>query len=140
MNKNTFSPKRFCKVLRNLDMLYNALYLIFLPIFKLPARAVNLSNTYLLVFTKMHINFTSIYYTKAEAVAAHVEQYFKELLLYLWKKVLCFSPHHSVCLSVCVCVCVCVSVCHHVCGEMAGLSNMVSAYVNTIYKNLKMQH
>ena len=31
--------------------------------------------------------------------------------LYLWKKVLCFSPHHSVCLSVCVRVCVCVCVC-----------------------------
>ena len=43
-------------------------------------------------------------------------------------------------LSVCVCVCVCVSVCHHVCGEMAGLSNMVSSEVNTIHKNLKMQH
>ena len=35
---------------------------------------------------------------------------------------------------------VCVSVCHHVCGEMAGLSNMASSEVNTIYKNLKMQH
>ena len=44
------------------------------------------------------------------------------------KKVLCFSPHHSVCL----CVCVCLSVCHHVCGEMAGLSNMASSEVNTI--------
>ena len=62
--------------------------------------------------------------------------------LYLWKKVLCFSPNHSVCLSVCVSVClsVCVFVCHHVCGDMAGLSNMVSSEVNTIYKNLKMQH
>ena len=45
-----------------------------------------------------------------------------------------------VCVCVCLCVCVCVSVCHHVCGEMAGLSNMVSSEVNTIYKNLKMQH
>ena len=62
--------------------------------------------------------------------------------LYLWKKVLCFSPHHSVCLCVCLCVCVsvCLSVCHHVRGEMAGLSNMVSSEVNTIYKNLKMQY
>ena len=29
-------------------------------------------------------------------------------LLYLWKKVLCFLPRHSVCLCVCVCVCLCV--------------------------------
>ena len=34
----------------------------------------------------------------------------------------------------------CLSVCHHVCGEMVGHSNMVSSEVNTIYKNLKMQH
>ena len=54
--KTHFSPKRLDKFLRNLDMLYNALYLIFLPIFKLPARAVNLSNTYLLVFTKIFIS------------------------------------------------------------------------------------
>ena len=45
-----------------------------------------------------------------------------------------------VCVCVCVCLCVCLSVCHHVCSEMAGLSNMVSSEVNTIYKNLKMQH
>ena len=50
------------------------------------------------------------------------------------KKGIMFFTHHSVCL------CVCLSVCHHVCGEMAGLSNMVSSEVNTIYKNLKMQH
>ena len=47
-----------------------------------------------------------------------------------------FLANHTVCL----CVCVCVSVCHHVCSEMAELSNMVSSEVNTIYKNLKMQH
>ena len=29
------------------------------------------------------------------------------------------------------------SVCHHVCGEMAGLSNMVSSEVNTIYQELE---
>ena len=66
----------------------------------------------------------------------HVEFSFEscDILLYLWKKVLCFSPNHSVCLFVCV------SVCHHVYGEMAELSNMVSSEVNIIYKNLKMQY
>ena len=37
------------------------------------------------------------------------------LWLYLWKKGLCFSPHHSVCLSVCLSLCVCVCVCVCLC-------------------------
>ena len=41
---------------------------------------------------------------------------------------------------VCVCVSVCLSVSHYVCGKMAGLSNMVSNGINTIYKNSEMQH
>ena len=36
-------------------------------------------------------------------------------------------------LGLCVCMCVYLSVCHHICDEMAGLSNMVSRAVNTIY-------
>ena len=64
--------------------------------------------------TTFNCNFSNnarerVYYRKKELI------WFKEwiFLLYLWEKVLCFSPHHSVCLSVClsVCVCVCVSVC-----------------------------
>ena len=58
----------------------------------------------------------------------------------LKKGIMFFTPSLGLSVCVCVCVCVCVSVYHHICGEMAGLSNMVSSEVNTIYKNLKMQH
>ena len=57
--KTHFSPKRLSKFLRNLDMLYSALYLIFLPIFKLLARAVNLLDTYLLDFYQSKSHFTA---------------------------------------------------------------------------------
>ena len=66
----------------------------------------------------------------------------QEVIIPLKKAIMFFtSPLDlSVCVCLCVCVCVCLSVCHHVYSEMAGLSNMVSSEVNTIYKNLKMQH
>ena len=51
-----------------------------------------------------------------------------------------FTRFVCVCVCLSVCLCVCLSVCHHVCGEMAGLSNMALSEVNTIYKNLKLQH
>ena len=53
--KTHFSPKRFRKFLRNLDMLYSALYLIFLPIFKLLARAVVLLDTCLVLITRFWV-------------------------------------------------------------------------------------
>ena len=65
--KTHFSPKRFRKFLRNLDMLYSALYLIFLPIFKLLARAVNLLDTYLLVCIRVFISLNPILQHKATA-------------------------------------------------------------------------
>ena len=65
--KTHFSPKRLSKFLRNLDMLYSALYLIFLPIFKLLARADNLLDTYLLVCTRVLISLNPIIQQKATA-------------------------------------------------------------------------
>ena len=43
--------------------------MIFLPIFKILARAINLLDTYLLVFTKIFINLTLILQQKASASA-----------------------------------------------------------------------
>ena len=61
--KTHFSPKRFCKFLRNLDMLYSALYLIFLLIFKLLAWAVILLDTCLVLITR--------YWVKNEPKGTH---------------------------------------------------------------------
>ena len=65
--KTHFSPKRFRKFLSNSDMLNSASYLIFLPIFKLLARAVNLLDTYLLVCTRVFISLNPILQQKATA-------------------------------------------------------------------------
>ena len=50
-------------------MLHNALYLIFLTILNLLARAVNLLDTYLLVFKKIFISLTLILQQKATTIA-----------------------------------------------------------------------
>ena len=62
------------------------------------------------------------------------------MLLYLWKKVLCFSPDHSVCLPVCVSVGVCLSAYHQGCDEMAGIYNTVLSEAITLDNSSTLQH
>ena len=63
-------------------------------------------------------------------------------ICYTFKKVLCFSPNHSVCLSVCLsaCLSVCLCVCHQDCDEMSGLSSTVSNEAIALDNSSTLQH
>ena len=97
-------------------------------------------------FFSKNDNFVNFVNIRGCAFYRPENPFLREVLLCLWKKVLCFWPGHSVCLCVCVCVCkgVCVClgvrVCHQHCDEMAAHSNTVLREAFILDNSSTLQH